>query len=113
MMRRTFGLFVILWAGCGDDGGSSVVDAAADAFESACGEPGDVGNELGIGKFCGSLSDCGGTAPLCSSLGDPDTHFCTNTCTPATAAEKCGTGTECTCNNSNQCGCTPSACLAP
>jgi hypothetical protein len=89
---------------------------AVDAYFSTCGHPGDQGNELGIGKFCGSLSDCNTTqaAPLCSSLGDDTTHFCTKTCQdPAMggSAGQCGTATECVCNGGGQCGCTPSVCL--
>ena len=34
---------------------TSPIDASVDAFESDCGHPGDLGNELGIGKFCASL----------------------------------------------------------
>jgi hypothetical protein len=108
-------LLVLIWiAGCGGDDGGKAADAAVDAFDSLCGKPGDTGNELGIGKFCASLSDCGSTqsAPLCSSLGDPDTHFCTKTC-PMGSTDACGTNTTCTCNGSNQCGCTPNACLGP
>ena len=100
-----------LLTGCGGDA-KDTPDASIDAFESDCGKPGDMGNELGVGKFCGSLSDCSSTqdAPLCSSIGDPDTHFCTKMC-PMGSTDACGTGAECTCNASNQCGCTPSACL--
>ena len=106
-------LVVILVAACGgDDGGNGTPDASADAFQSACGNPGDPGNELGVGQFCASQSECATTqsAPLCSSLGDPDTHFCTKTC-PMGSTDACGTGAECTCNASNQCGCTPNTCL--
>lgn len=89
-------------------------DAAIDAYESDCGFPGDEGNELGIGKFCASLSDCSSTAsaPLCSSLGDPNTHFCTKTCSMGSTGT-CGTGAECVCDSSNRCGCTPTVCLGP
>ena len=113
--------FLVLWlvlclvAACGgEDGSSKQADASVDAYESDCGKPGDMGNELGIGRFCASLSDCSMTqsAPLCSSLGDPDTHFCTKTC-PMGSTNACGTGAECTCNANNQCGCTPSVCLGP
>lgn len=108
----------LLLCACGgdDDGSSPAIDARApDAFESDCGRPGDQGNEQGIGKFCLTLQDCSTTpsARLCSSLGDPNTHFCTKTCTSGGPASQCGTGAECTCNASNQCGCTPSVCLGP
>ncbi len=103
-------------AGCdGGSGAPSHPDApAVDAYFSNCGHPGDLGNEMGVGKFCASLSDCATSqsSPLCSSLGDKDTHFCTHTCS-ATGTCDCGTGAERTCNASNQCGCTPSVCLGP
>ena len=114
MRIRTLIICFVMAAAC--DGGSGKPDTpdapTIDAYESDCGKPGDLGNELGIGRFCASLSDCGMTmsAPLCSSLGDRNTHFCTKTCT-AGSTTSCGTGAECTCNSSNQCGCTPSTCL--
>lgn len=85
----------------------------ADAFASTCGQPGDQGNELGVGKFCQTLNDCNGTpsAPLCSNLGDETTFFCTKFCTSGGSADQCGTAASCTCNSNNQCGCTPNACL--
>jgi len=108
-------MFVFLFlVGCSGGGSDKpAVDAStADAFESACGKPGDMGNELGIGKFCATLSDCSNPmAPLCSVLGSKDTHFCTKTCKSTDPAGVCGTSAECTCNANNQCGCTPSACL--
>lgn len=112
-MRAALLAFVVglgFVVGCGgDDGGNTV----ADAFESTCGHPGDQGNEKGIGKFCQSLSDCSDTvdAALCSVIGGADTHFCTRMC-PMGNSSVCGTGAECTCNASNQCGCTPTVCLA-
>lgn len=104
-------LLALILAACGGEQATSP-DASVDAFESECGRPGDTGNELGVGKFCASLSDCSSTqsAPLCSSLGDKDTHFCTKMC-PMGSTDACGTGAECTCNSSNQCGCTPTVCL--
>lgn len=110
-------LLVLILAACGgegDGGNNKTPDASVDAYYSECGHPGDPGNELGIGKFCASLSDCSTTqaAPLCSSLGDPNTHFCTKTCAKG-STDQCGTATECTCNANNQCGCTPSVCLGP
>ena len=106
-------LLLLFCVACGgDEGATKVPDASVDAFESDCGKPGDPGNELGIGKFCASLNDCSTTqsAPLCSSLGDPNTHFCTKTC-PMGSTDACGAGAECTCDDNNRCGCTPSACL--
>jgi hypothetical protein len=119
MRIRTFISVCFLVGAACSSGGSSTPDnpdaSTADAYESACGKPGDMGNELGIGTFCASLSDCSMTqsAPLCSSLGDRTTHFCTRTCQSTGPATQCGTGAECTCNANNQCGCTPSSCLAP
>src|SRR5262249_24591247 len=98
----------------GDEAGQPA-DASVDAYESECGHPGDMGNELGVGKFCpNGIGDCSTTpsAPLCSSLGDSRTHFCTKTCQMGSTGS-CGTGAECVCNSGNQCGCTPSACLGP
>lgn len=102
---------------CGSSG-TKTPDASADAFFSICGNPGDMGNEKGIGKFCLGQSDCADTvgAPLCANLGDPNAHFCTTTC-PASemgsSSPTCGTGISCTCNSSSQCGCTPNSCLGP
>jgi len=123
-MRTPIGLLsvwmltAIIVVACGGGSGKpNTPDAASliDAFESDCGKPGEVGNEKGIGKFCASLSDCSTTpeAPLCSSLGDMHTHFCTKTCSATGSADQCGSVTMCVCNASNQCGCTPTACLGP
>lgn len=104
------GLFLI---SCGGGDSPSPDGPAPDTqpFESDCGFPGDVGNELGIGAFCDSIQDCADIGlPFCSSLGDPNTHFCTKTCTMG-STDQCGTATECTCNGNNQCGCTPTVCL--
>src|SRR5262249_15901197 len=82
---------------CGGGG-----DSSPDALFSTCGHPGDVGNSLGVGKFCAMFSDCNDTvdAPLCSSLGDATTHFCTKTCD--TAAPDCGEDAMCVCNGGGQ-----------
>jgi hypothetical protein len=104
-------LVLVMFAAC-NSGGGKMPDASVDAFFTECGAPGDVGNELGIGKFCLDLADCSTTtsARLCSSLGDPDTHFCTKMCTMG-STDQCGTGTQCVCDSSNRCGCTPTVCL--
>jgi hypothetical protein len=113
-MRTRLVIVAIAVAGaCGSSTKPAHPDAAIDAFASACGLPGDPGNELGIGKFCTALADCVGTpmAPLCSIVGDSTTHFCTKTCSSTGSASQCGTNTTCSCNTSNQCGCTPNTCL--
>ena len=89
------------------------------ALLSQCGKPGDVGNNLGVGKFCMLLSDCDGKAGLCSSLGngpDPaasDTYFCTILC-KSDGGVDCGDNATCTCGDANGmggCACTPNSCL--
>ena len=111
-MPMRFVFIALLVVGCGGGSSDDKPDAMVDAPTSKCGNPGDTGNELGVGKYCASLSDCSSTpeSRLCSSLGDPDTHFCTKTCAMG-STDQCGTGAQCTCNSSNQCGCTPMACL--
>jgi len=108
-----FGMLAFIFvAGCGGDGGKAA-DASVDAYESECGRPGDVGNELGVGKFCPTgLADCADTpdAHLCSSAGSTSTHFCTKMCQMGSTGT-CGTGAECVCASANLCGCTPSSCL--
>lgn len=71
-----------------------------------CGQPGDTGNELGVGKYCTGF-DCTGMANLCSTLGDPQLHFCTMVCQ---MGGNCGTGATCQCQG-GQCGCFPDSCL--
>lgn len=115
MSRRAIPVLCILllaWA-CGSSSTPKKPDAAIDAVQSTCGNPGDVGNEMGVGKYCETLADCSGNGPstLCSSFGDPTTHFCTHTCSSTGSAGQCGSATTCECNASNQCGCTPNSCL--
>jgi hypothetical protein len=74
-----------------------------------CGQPGDVGNEKGVGKYCGGGASCPAGAPFCSSLGDPKTNFCTNLCSGATDTTTCGTNATCQCMG-GQCGCFPNSC---
>lgn len=101
------------------DTGGGPADAGpcdAEVFDSNCGQPCDQGNVLGVGKFCITSADCPSTsmAVICSSFGDPSTHFCTLACTPVDAGPDadgpCGEGAECRCNSSNMCGCVPSGC---
>jgi hypothetical protein len=106
---RNLLLAAVMLCACGGGG-----DAPPDALFSICGEPGDEGNEIGVGRFCSLLSDCADTddARLCANLGDPDAHFCTRLCGDPDDDAVCGTGAECVCDDGgNNCGCTPTVCL--
>jgi hypothetical protein len=85
-------------------------DAPSDAA-SACGNPGDVGNSLGVGKYCTKARDCVGLAALlCATAGNPDNHFCTKSCSPQhDSGTECGEGATCTCDPRG-CGCTLNGC---
>jgi hypothetical protein len=73
-----------------------------------CGQPGDAGNELGVGQYCtGFNTGCTGMASLCSNISDAQLHFCTMVCQ---AGGNCGTGATCQCQG-GQCGCFPDACM--
>lgn len=111
---RALALAVVLaLAGCG--GGDDTASAPADMARgpdlySACGHPGDVGNSLGVGKYCTKLSDCASNpkATLCTILGSSDNFFCTFSCSGPTSTE-CGENASCQCQG-GQCGCFPDAC---
>ena len=103
-----------------DDMMSIDLAPASDLAElSCCGFPGDKGNELGVGKFCASISDCiGNRAGICSSLGNTagstwKTFFCTFTCTPSDGGDPCGSGATCQCDpmSGRGCACTPNSCV--
>ncbi|HEX3344948.1 MAG TPA: hypothetical protein VHS09_10265 [Polyangiaceae bacterium] len=101
-------------AGTETDGGG---DECA-KIDSACGQPCDPGNSLGIGKFCNNIHDCEGSQipTLCATLGDPSEHFCTAMCSPEDAGpdaafpKDCGENATCQCQGS-QCGCFPASCF--
>jgi len=85
---------------------------------SACGHPCDVGNSLGVGKYCKTSNDCAnnGSAVICSSIlnaqGDPmNTFFCTlpMTCDNTT---DCGSAATCQTVPGKGSGCTPNRCVA-
>jgi hypothetical protein len=111
----------------GDSGTNEAsADVAAGDSGSKCGNPGDQGNSLGVGRYCNNLSDCGSTkAVICSILGDPTTHFCTLLCSPpdagggadaggADAGPQCGENATCQCDSTlGQCGCAPNICAMP
>lgn len=90
--------------------GEQTVDLAG--FKSNCGWPGDKGNELGVGKFCLKLEDCGENpkAIMCTTLGDSENFFCTFRCTKGGPSDQCGSNARCACSDGG-CGCMPSKCL--
>jgi hypothetical protein len=113
-------------AGCGGDNGGTgggPQDMATANVLSQCGHPGDVGNSLGVGRFCTKLSDCGKNGEqtnICSALGNgptpsaSDTYFCTiYPCTPDGGTSECGENATCVCGSSSGgggCACTPNSC---
>jgi hypothetical protein len=102
-------------AGPADGGGGG--DECA-PIDSACGQPCQEGNSLGIGKFCNTIDDCKGSQipTLCATLGDPNEHFCTAMCAPPDASDdagfpqSCGENATCQCQG-GQCGCFPNSCF--
>jgi hypothetical protein len=110
--------------GCSSSSGGAASDAGqgdeCQPIDSACGQPCQAGNSLGVGRFCNNTTDCRGTKvpTLCATLGVPNEHFCTTMCSPADAGPdasfpmNCGENATCACQG-NQCGCIPTACLHP
>ncbi|MCU1283539.1 MAG: hypothetical protein JWM53_7085 [bacterium] len=89
--------------------GPASTDMAGAGSGLCCGQPGDPGNELGVGKYCTGFTECAGKmASVCSNLGgDAQLHFCTMACS---MGGNCGTGATCQCQG-GQCGCLPDSCL--
>jgi hypothetical protein len=76
---------------------------------TACGTPGDPGNELGVGKYCTAIADCNGLpASLCAVIADPNAHICTEPC--SSGSMTCGTNASCQCQGA-LCGCVPNSCV--
>lgn len=114
----------MLSVGCSSSskGSSTTADAGkgdeCEPIDSACGQPCQEGNSLGIGRFCNNIDDCKGTQinTLCATLGDPSEHFCTAPCDPPDAGpdaaftENCGENATCQCQG-GQCGCFPNSCM--
>jgi hypothetical protein len=108
--------------GCSSSSNKEATDAGGgdecEPIDSACGQPCQAGNSLGIGKFCNNIHDCEGSKipTLCATLGDPSEHFCTAMCSPEDAGEDaaftttCGENATCQCQG-GQCGCFPNSCM--
>mgnify|MGYP001236368815 CR=1 FL=1 len=76
----------------------------------SCGNPGDTGNELGVGYYCNTSDDCTGlSANVCAfALDSSLPHVCI--IAPCDGATNCGSNASCACNALG-CGCFPYACL--
>lgn len=132
-MRRLGLLLVLsaLGAACGDDtgsggtgatggGGSPATGGAASGGASegggppaaSCTQPGDLGNELGVGEYCtpqgGQCAD-NDTAQLCLADASQDEWMCTRI--GCTAETDCGTGAGCLITDDGS-ACVPCACDA-
>jgi len=84
---------------------------------SICGQPCDLGNEIGVGQYCTEASDCREPASVCSvllnDLSPYRSYVCTLQCDPAASVE-CGLDARCACvpltAGGTICGCVPDAC---
>ena len=79
------------------------------AAATTCGQPGDTGNDLGIGRYCTAHSDCAGQpADICASAFNVSLPpVCI--VAPCDGTTNCGAGASCACGALG-CGCLPNAC---
>jgi hypothetical protein len=110
-----FSLIMALLAACSSTSNAPAPGSTGSGTNTAdagftCGKQGDPGNELGVGKYCDTSSDCASAskATLCATLGDPGAHFCTLACMSGDATG-CGNNAACMCSN-GECGCLPNQC---
>jgi hypothetical protein len=105
--------------GCNDTNTGNNPDLSASTedmtFFSCCGQPGDPGNSMGVGKFCRTDNDCLAGAPLCAIVyqAAKRSYFCTTTCdAPDAGTRGCGPNATCTRDSTTGFyGCVPSSCL--
>ena len=101
------------------DGGTTTPDSGS--VQSACGQPGDMGNSLGVGHYCQTTADCASSsqAIICSSIVNAptvtpqdDTFVCIiPECDPCAPPGTCGENAQCVCSPGlGGCGCFPTAC---
>ena len=123
-----FALYALLILGCDSNtpinGSNPDLAKPADLAgpPSSCGHPGDPINSKGVGGYCTHISDCTGSANICTVLGNvptpsaDDTYFCTiYPCTPdAGVNDNCGESASCVCSAGSGgaagCACTPKSC---
>jgi hypothetical protein len=77
---------------------------------SSCGQPGDPGNEVGVGKFCSTQAECT-SGTVCTHAFNEDTYFCTTACAASGIDPSCGSGAYCQCSTGG-CGCVPGTCAS-
>jgi hypothetical protein len=97
---------------CEDGGSPAPVDATSDHIndEANCVKPGTPNNEVGVGGYCETDSDCAGT--LCSGVYGAPVHdwFCTKLCK---IDSDCGSGEYCAHNDPRGVACVPLTCGSP
>lgn len=89
----------------------STRDAYIEVPAESCAQPGDMGNEIGVGAFCspaGNQCSAFTQARLCLAdvVRDEGQWFCTRTCT---TSEQCGSGAVCVIETRGG-GCVPAQC---
>lgn len=102
--------------GCGQpaNAGDAGSDAALSVPSGSCSQPGDHGNDIGVGEFCTPRgSECAATsqAQLCLAQVAPaeGQWFCTRLCT---SDAQCGTGAVCD-GDGRGSACIPARCAPP
>jgi hypothetical protein len=109
---------VLIGCGTATKTGSPDAGAADSGLESACGQPGAVGNSLGVGQYCNTANNVScPSGTLCSDIVNQpttpqnDTFVCIiPECDPCAPASACGEGAQCVCSASlGGCGCFPTS----
>ena len=103
---------VLALCGCGGESGPP--DTGPMVPADSCGQPGDMGNDIGVGRFCTRRGgECANTtgARVCLQDISPDDGqwFCTRLCT---MDSECGTGAVCV-GDARGAGCVPAECAPP
>ena len=122
-MRLVLSLLALAAVACTDppDNGDFGLPPDLKPPRSACGAPGDVGNQFGVGMFCNENKECIDNlrAQTCTALkNEPslpmsnDSYFCTFICMADAGTNQCGVGAHCVCSPLS-CSCLPRTCTVP
>lgn len=98
--------------GGSDLSGSMSGDLGRDLGLICCGQVGDPGNSVGVGRYCQSFADCAmnSRATICSAPSDPAYRICVTLCAPmGDIVAQCGEDALCSCDERG-CGCMPRRC---